>query len=62
VTKQCQKLGITPRAVGPIMESSVGTARQPTMRRPSSVASRSTASRVASASAVSAGRNARPTP
>ena len=44
-TKQCQKLGITARAVGPIIESSIGTRRQPMTCSPCSPARSSTAPR-----------------
>ena len=53
---------MTLSAVGPIIDESMGTARQPTTRRPSSSTMASMRAAVLSAASVSSGRNASPTP
>ncbi len=53
---------MTLSAVGPIIDASIGTTRQPITRRPSSSTMAPMRAAVLSAASVSSGRNAMPTP
>ncbi len=60
-TNSWLKLGITPTAVEPSVDGSVGTTRQPSTSRPSSTAISSMRPRVLATFSSSPGRNAVPT-